>query len=96
MAKMVSRNSEIPEVEYIYPLERIALISSKLVGHILPLLNGFKEYYEALEVKPVDITTFKKNNYGKYGGINKNRSQSNFWKRKNRFRGKDIEKFITN
>jgi len=93
---MVSRDSEIQEVEYIYPLERIALISSKLVGHIFPLLNGFKEYYEALEVKPIDITTFRKNNYGKFGGSLKNRSQAGFWKRKNRFRGRDIEKFIAN
>jgi len=96
MANMVSVNSEIPEVEYIYPLERIALIASKLQGHLVPLLNGFKEYYETLEVKPIDITTFKKNNYGKFGGQLKNRSQNNFWKKKNRFRGKDIEKFITN
>ena len=96
MANMVSVNSEIPEVELIYPLERIALISSKLVGHLIPLLNGFKEYYETLEVKPIDITTFKKNNYGKFGGSLKNKSQNGFWKRKNRFRGRDIEKFIVN
>jgi len=94
---MVSRISDIPmEVEHIYPLERIALISSKLQGHIVPLINGFREFYETLEVKPIDITTFKKNNYGKYGCSLKGRSQGNFWKRKNRFRGKDIEKFIVN
>lgn len=96
MARMVSIDSEIPEVEHIYPLERIALISSKLQGYIVPLLNGFKEYYETLEVKPIDITTFKKNNYGKFGGSLKNRPQNGFWKRKNRFRGRDIEKFIVN
>lgn len=92
---MVSQISDIQmEVEYIYPLERIALIASKLKEHIVPLLNGFKDFYETLEVKPIDITTFKKNNYGKFNG--KNRSQLGFWKRKNRFRGRDIEKFITN
>ena len=91
---MVSRISDVQiEVEHIYPLERISLISSKLQGFVVPLLNGFKDFYETLEVKPIDISTFKKNNYGKFG---KNRSQSNFWKRKNRFRGRDIEKFITN
>ncbi len=96
MTKMVSRGSEIHEVEFIYPLEKIALIASKLQGHIIPLLNGFKEYYETLEVKPIDVSTFKKNNFGRYGCSSKNRSQQSNWRRKNRFRGKDIERFLVN
>jgi len=92
---MVSKNSEILEVQHIYPLERIASIASKLSGYIVPLLNGFKVYYETLEVKPIDITTFKRNNFGKHCQ-NKNRFQNVFWKRKNRFRGRELEKFIAN
>jgi len=95
MSIMVSKNSEILEVQHIYPLERIASIASKLSGYIVPLLNGFKVYYETLEVKPIDITTFKRNNFGKHCQ-NKNRFQNVFWKRKNRFRGRELEKFIAN
>lgn len=93
MTDMISEESR--EIEYIYPLERIALIASKLSEHIVPLLNGFREFYDSLEVKPIDVSTFKKN-FGRFANQNKNRYQQNAWKRKNRFRGKDIEKYLAN
>jgi len=83
------------EVEFVYPLERITMISNKLGKVTIPLLNGFKEFYDLLEIKPIDISLFKKNNFKHYGGQRGQRVQ-NGWKRKNRFRGKDIEKFLTN
>lgn len=89
-------SEDVREVEFIYPLERIALISSKLVGHKLPLLNGFKEFYDLLEIKQFDVSSFKKNNFNKGGSQNKFKNQSNSWRRKNKFRAKDIEKFLTN
>lgn len=82
---------EIPEIEHYYPLERISLISSKLVGFKVDLLNDFLQFYEALEVKVPDVNSFRRNNRNK----NYNNGKTG-WRKKNRFRVKDIEKFLTN
>jgi hypothetical protein len=83
----------IPEIEHYYPLERIAFIASKLeeVGYTVELLNNFKEYYDNLEVKFPDVNNFRKN--GKFMGKH---VKQNTWRRKSRFKRKDIEKFLTN
>jgi hypothetical protein len=83
----------IPEIEHYYPLERIAFIASKLDtnGYTVELLNNFKEFYDNLEVKFPDVNNFRKN--GKFMGKN---GKSNVWRRKSRFKRKDIEKFLTN
>jgi len=83
---------EEKRVEFIYPLEKISSISIFLTkNYKLPLINNFNELYDNLEFKILDISTFKKNNF-------KNNKQKNqlFWKRKNKFRGKDLEKFLSN
>ena len=83
----------IPEIEHYYPLERIAFISSKLDadGYTVELLNNFKEYYDNLDVKFPDVNNFRKN--GRFMGKN---MKTNPWRRKSRFKRKDIEKFLTN
>ena len=84
---------EFKRIELIYSIENILLIEK---GNIT-LLNNFSEYYEKLEIKPIDISTFKKNNYGKGSAVrSRNGVVNGSWKRKNRFRGKDIEKFFIN
>ena len=80
---------EFPDIEFYYPLERISLISSKLGEYKVELLNNFLEFYEALEIKVPDVNSFRRNN----------RNQRNFkngWRRKNRYKVKDIEKFLVN
>ena len=83
----------IPEIEHYYPLERIAFIASKLEGdgYSVELLNNFKEFYDNLDVKFPDMNNFRKN--GRFTG--KHTKPSN-WRRKSRFKRKDIEKFLTN
>ena len=83
----------IPEIEYYYPLERIAFIASKLEedAYTAELLNNFKEYYDNLEVKFPDVNNFRKN--GRFMGKH---IKQNTWRRKSRFKRKDIEKFLTN
>jgi len=83
----------IPEIEHYYPLERIAFIASKLEvnGNTVELLNNFKEFYDNLEVKFPDMNNFRKN--GRFMGKH---MKPNSWKRKSRFKRKDIEKFLTN
>jgi len=84
---------EFKRIKLIYSIEDILSIGE---GSIT-LLNNFREYYEKLEVKPIDISTFKKNNYGKGSAVrSRNGGVNGSWKRKNRFRGKDIEKFFIN
>jgi len=91
---MTEMTTKFLEVEYIYPLERIALIASRCTAQIFPLLNGFREFYDSLEIKPIDVSSFKKNN--KSGNNIRPKNHSGIWKRKNKFRGKDIEKFLAN
>jgi hypothetical protein len=83
----------IPEIEHYYPLERIAFIASKLEGNddIVELLNNFKEFYDNLEIKFPDVNNFRKN--GRF--IGKHMKQ-NTWRRKSRFKRKDLEKYLTN
>ena len=83
----------IPEIEHYYPLERIAFIASKLDGngYTVELLNNFKEFYDNLEVKFPDMNNFRKN--GRFMGKH---MKPNTWRRKSRFKRKDIEKFLTN
>lgn len=73
-----------------YPLEKIQLIHSKLIDHKVELLNNFREFYDNLEVIAPDVANFRKNykNKGKVLGNN--------WRRKNRFKRKDLEKYLTN
>ena len=82
----------IPEIEHYYPLERIAFIASKLEGNgiTVELLNNFKEFYDNLEVKFPDVNNFRKN--GRFMGKH---TKPNTWKRKSRFKRKDLEKFLT-
>lgn len=82
---------EFPDIENYYPLERISLISSKLDGYKVNLLNNFLEFYEALEVKIHDVNSFRRQNRN-----NRNANNKYNWRKKNRFRAKDIEKFLTN
>lgn len=83
----------IPEIEHYYPLERIAFIASKLEGegNTVELLNNFKEFYDNLEIKFPDVNNFRKN--GRFMGKH---MKQNAWRRKTRFKRKDIEKFLTN
>jgi hypothetical protein len=83
----------IPEIEHYYPLERIAFIASKLEEdkNTVELLNNFKEFYDNLEVKFPDMNNFRKN--GRFMGKH---VKQNSWKRRSRFKRKDIEKFLTN
>jgi len=81
----------IPEIEHYYPLEKIALIASKLNGYTIDLINNFRELYDSLDIKFPEINNFRRNS--KF--MNKN-GKSNVWKRKNRFKRKEIEKFLTN
>ena len=83
----------IPEIEHYYPLERIAFIASKLEEdkNTVELLNNFKEFYDNLEVKFPDVNNFRKN--GRFMGKH---IKQNSWRRKSRFKRKDIEKFLTN
>ena len=81
----------IPEIEHYYPLEKIALIASKLNGYTVDLINNFRELYDSLDIKFPEINNFRRNS--KF--TNKN-GKSNVWKRKNRFKRKEIEKFLTN
>jgi hypothetical protein len=83
----------IPEIEHYYPLERIAFIASKLEedGNTVELLNNFKEFYDNLEVKFPDVNNFRKN--GRFMGKH---MKQNTWRRKSRFKRKDLEKFLTN
>lgn len=83
----------IPEIENYYPLERIAFIASKLEenGFTVELLNNFKEFYDNLEVKFPDVNNFRKN--GRFMGKH---IKQNTWRRKSRFKRKDLEKFLTN
>lgn len=83
----------IPEIEHYYSLERIAFIASKLEGdgYSVELLNNFKEFYDNLEVKFPDINNFRKN--GRFMGKH---TKPNNWRRKSRFKRKDLEKFLTN
>ena len=81
---------EFRNIQSIYSIEFIR----KCVGKSISLLNNFKEYYKNVEVKPIDVLSFKKNNYGK--GVVKARTTGSSWRRKNRFRGKDIEKYFVN
>jgi hypothetical protein len=82
----------IPEIEHYYPLERIAFIASKLEenDNIVELLNNFKEFYDNLEVKFPDVNNFRKN--GRFMGKH---TKPNTWRRKSRFKRKDLEKFLT-
>jgi hypothetical protein len=82
----------IPEIEHYYPLERIAFIASKLKenGNTVELLNNFKDFYDNLEVKFPDVNNFRKN--GRFMGKH---MKQNTWRRKSRFKRKDIEKFLT-
>jgi len=82
----------IPEIEHYYPLERIAFIASKLErdDNTVELLNNFKEFYNNLEVKFPDMNNFRKN--GRFMGKH---TKQNSWKRKSRFKRKDLEKFLT-
>ena len=82
----------IPEIEHYYPLERIAFIASKLEGddNTVELLNNFKEFYDNLEVKFPDVNNFRKN--GRFIGKH---TKPNTWRRKSRFKRKDLEKFLT-
>jgi hypothetical protein len=83
----------IPEIEHYYPLERIAFIASKLEedGNTVELINNFKEFYDNLEVKFPDVNSFRKN--GRFMGKH---MKQNTWRRKSRFKRKDLEKFLTN
>jgi hypothetical protein len=83
----------IPEIEHYYPLERIAFIASKLEGNgnTVELLNNFKEFYDNLEIKFPDVNNFRKN--GRFMGKH---MKQNTWRRKSRFKRKDLEKFLTN
>jgi len=80
---------EFQNIQSVYSIDFIR----KCVGKSISLLNNFKEYYKNVEVKPIDILSFKKNNYGK--GVVRPKPTSS-WRRKNRFRGKDIEKYFVN
>jgi len=82
----------IPEIEHYYPLERIAFIASKLEkdGNTVELLNNFKEFYDNIEVKFPDMNNFRKN--GRFMGKH---MKQNTWRRKSRFKRKDLEKFLT-
>jgi len=82
----------IPEIEHYYPLERIAFIASKLEGNdnTVELLNNFKEFYDNLEIKFPDVNNFRKN--GRFMGKH---TKPNTWRRKSRFKRKDLEKFLT-
>lgn len=82
----------IPEIKHYYPLERIAFIASKLDGngYTVELLNNFKEYYDNLDIKFPDVNNFRKN--GRFMGKH---IKQNTWRRKSRFKRKDIEKFLT-
>jgi hypothetical protein len=82
----------IPEIEHYYPLERIAFIASKIEGdrNTVELLNNFKEFYDNLEVKFPDVNNFRKN--GRFMGKH---MKQNTWRRKSRFKRKDLEKFLT-
>jgi hypothetical protein len=83
----------IPEIEHYYPLERIAFIASKLEGdggNTVVLLNNFKEFYDNLDVKFPDVNNFRKN--GRFMGKHQ---KPNTWRRKSRFKRKDLEKFLT-
>jgi hypothetical protein len=82
---------EIPEIEHYYPLEKISLISSKLDGFKVELLNDFMEFYDNLEVKIPDVNSFRRHNRNKNYNNGKN-----CWRKKSRFRVKDIEKFLVN
>jgi len=84
---------EFKRIKLIYSIEDILSIGEGSIA----LLNNFREYYEKLEVKPIDISTFKKNNYGMGSAVrSRNGGVNGSWKRRNRFRGKDIEKFFIN
>jgi hypothetical protein len=82
----------IPEIEHYYPLERIAFIASKLEGNgdTVELLNNFREFYDNLEIKFPDVNNFRKN--GRFMGKHQ---KPNTWRRKSRFKRKDLEKFLT-
>lgn len=74
------------EIENYYPLERILILSKKYEGEKINLINNFQDFYENLEVKPPINNNFKKN-YHKSGYG---------WRKKCRFKSKDLEKFMKN
>ena len=50
---------EFHNIQSVYSIDFIR----KCVGKSISLLNNFKEYYKNVEVKPIDVLSFKKNNY---------------------------------
>ena len=79
------------EIVHYYPLENIEVIRKKNQGVKIELLNDFLEFYNNLKIITPDLS-----NKRSFKGGNRVKNYGNNWKRKTKFKRKDLEKFLTN